>query len=85
MYQHHGDHMRITGSTARLTAYGLDGNVSAGPFTLTVSALPAAEILQQYYLLSEGCSVQVDNGNVVDGWFKWSGCTHYYTDSFPQR
>lgn len=85
VYQHHGDHIRATGSVARLTAYALDGSVSAGPFTLAVSALPAAEILQQYYLLSEGCSVQLDNGNVVDGWFKWAGATHYYTDSFPQR
>ncbi len=85
VYQHHGDHIRVTGTSARLTAYALDGTASAGPFTLSVSALPAAEILQQYYLLSEGCSVQLDNGNVVDGWFKWSGSTHYYTDSFPQR
>jgi len=85
VYQHHGAHLRLTGTSANLTAYALDGTTSTGPFALTVSALPAKEILQQFYLLSEGASLQIDNGNVLDGWVKWSGATHYYTDSFPQR
>lgn len=83
--QHHGDHLRLTGSgTLKVNVLTLDSGRNIALNNITLSETPALLYLRRYHTLSEAASLLLTTTD-LDDQVILSGLTHYYTPWVTNR